>query len=133
MKTLQAVSPANEAGRRRALERFGYSDAPAQPAAAALEHEWALLAPGFAPWLAGSTLAGLSAEQRALAAERVRQRRELDALMRDCDQAHAQIAAGGARPELVEAYATARDRFEEAVEAFAESAEAMAARFRAAT
>ena len=125
-------APANEAGRRKALERFGYADTPSGGGGGSIDsdREWALLVPSVAPWLGGRRLADLPASHRDLAMQRVLQRRELDELMRDCDLAHARIASGGARTDLVEAYATARDRFEDAVESFAASAESLAARLR---
>lgn len=46
----------------------------------------------------------------------VQQRASLDALVENCDLVHARIAGEGASPELVELYARARDRYEEAVE-----------------
>ena len=116
---------ANEAGRQKALERFGYAERVA-------DKEWSLLAPGIAPWLAGVRLCDLTDEQRGLALERVRQRRELDELMRACDLAHSRIGGGGAAQPLVDVYVAARDRFEDAVESFAASAEALAHRFKTA-
>jgi hypothetical protein len=115
--------PANEAGRHKALERFGYAEQVA-------DKEWSLLAPGIAPWLAGVRLCDLTDEQRSLALERVRERRELDELMRACDLAHSRIGAGGAGQQLVAVYVAARDRFEDAVESFVASAEALADRFK---
>jgi hypothetical protein len=110
---------ANEIGRRDALKRFGYGQAATTVSGEALEREWALLAPDF---LAQALVMPLSAMQpalRRLAEEHVRRRRVVDQLMQVCDVAHARIAGAGARPDLVEAYAVARDEFEEAVEYFA--------------
>lgn len=130
MSSFELRSTSNESGRRKALRRFGYAEMPAGDAAGEFEREWMLLAPGIAPWLASVPFTELTASQRGLAIERVRKRRELDELMRACDVAHAQIAACGARPDLVETYASVRDRFEEAVEAFTATAETLAVRFR---
>ena len=130
MSAFDSQSPSNESGRRMALRRFGYAEVPADDAAGEFEREWVLLAPGVAPWLASVPFTELTPSQRDLAIERVRKRRELDELMRACDVAHAQIAACGARPDLVETYASVRDRFEEAVEAFTTTVETLAVRFR---
>ena len=68
----------NEAGRRQALKRFGYADVPPADDETGLEHEWRLLAPGIDPALAGVPLSRFEPAKRALAIDRVRQRRELD-------------------------------------------------------
>ncbi|WP_371435586.1 hypothetical protein [Polaromonas sp.] len=128
MKTRLSLS--NEAGRRQALKRFGYAEAPPADDAIDLEHEWRLLAPGIDPALADVPLNRLEPAKQALAIDRVRQRRELDRMMEACDQAHASIAEGGAGPDLVEAYTRLRDRFEDAVEAFMASGETLATRLR---
>jgi hypothetical protein len=130
MKSFSSRTSSNEAGRRTALRRFGYEEVQAGDATEELAREWALLAPGIGSWLATIPLSELSSAQRELAIDRVRKRRELDELMRACDHAHSQIAACGARPDLVENYASVRDRFEEAVEAFTTAAEMLAVRFR---
>lgn len=130
MSSFEPQLSSNESGRRKALRRFGYEDVPAGDASGEFEREWMLLAPGIAPWLASVPFTELTPLQRSLAIERVRERRELDELMRACDRAHARIAACGARPDLVESYASVRDRFEEAVEAFTATAETLASRFR---
>jgi hypothetical protein len=130
MTTVGSNVAANESGRREALRRFGYSETPARDPGEEYAREWALLAPGIAPWLAEVPLGALTEAQRDLAVDRVLQRRNLDELMRACDLAHARIAACGATAELVEAYASVRDRFEEAVEKFTATTETLAARFR---
>lgn len=117
---------ANEIGRRDALKRFGYGQAEAQAPGEALEREWALLLTDFLPGEPALPLSAMSPELRHLAEEHVRQRREVDQLMHVCDQAHSRIAAAGTRPDLVEAYAVARDQFEEAVERFAAHRDALA-------
>lgn len=111
---------ANEIGRRNALKRFGYGQVEAKASGEALEREWALLLPDFSlPQAPTLPLSAMSPPLRQLAEEHVRQRRAVDQLMHVCDQAHARIAASGAQPQLVEAYAVVRDQFEEAVEHFA--------------
>ena len=130
MSAIESQMPSSESGRRKSLRRFGYAEIPASDATEELEREWMLLAPGVAPWLATVPFAKLTPTQRELAIDRVRKRRELDELMRACDPAPSRIASFGARPELVETYASVRDRFEEAVEAFTAAADTLAARFR---
>lgn len=127
MQNLSPSLTANEIGRRNALKRFGYGSLEATVSAEALETEWALLLSDFQ--LAGRStppLSGMSPALRTLADEHVGQRRAVDQLMLLCDQAHARIAASGAHPDLVEAYAVVRDRFEEAVEEFAAHREVLA-------
>lgn len=116
--TLSSLT-ANEIGRRNALERFGYGQVDAEASGEGLEREWAMLLPDFLPQAPALPLSAMSPPLRQLAEEHVRQRRAVDQLMHVCDQAHARIAAAGAQPQLVEAYAVVRDQFEEAVEQFA--------------
>ena len=65
MKTRLSLS--NEAGRRQALKRFGYAEAPPADDAIDLEHEWRLLAPGIDPALADVPLNRLEPAKQALA------------------------------------------------------------------
>lgn len=112
---------ANEAGRRKALERFGYANQPPQISQQELEREWSLLLPDFR-MQGGAQMGALSAlgeTQRALALEHVLQRRALDRLMNACDAAHQRLAAGGMAQDLLDAYGAVRDEFEQAVEMFA--------------
>ena len=64
MKTRLSLS--NEAGRRQALKRFGYAEAPPADDAIDLEHEWRLLAPGIDPALADVPLNRLEPAKQAL-------------------------------------------------------------------
>lgn len=121
---------ANEIGRRRALARFGL-DLPAASPAPATSREWAKLVPDFAVSRDIGTLEKLPPALRLMAEEHVLQRREVDRLMLECDAMHARIAAEGAVPELVEAYAKVRDEFEDAVERFAAHREELARRLNA--
>jgi len=118
---MQSGALANEAGRRKALERFGYASLEQQISEQQLEREWSLLLPDFLADvgdLQSPAWRALTASQRLLAMEHVLQRRALDGMMNACDAAHQNIAAGGMKPELLEAYAIVRDQFEEAVDAF---------------
>lgn len=108
----------NAPGRKQALKRFGYQASPPGDRLEDMAHEWDLLAPGIHPALADIPLGQLSESKLALAVQRVRDRRQLDRMMEECDRAHARIAEGGAGPDLVEAYTILRDRFEDAVEEF---------------
>ncbi len=114
-----AIPSENETRRQVALEKFGYQQAGASTSDEELQREWALLLQDF-PVEArqGGELADLAPDVRDLAAEHVRQRRETDRLFLECERAHLRIAAEGARPDLVEAYAVVRDGFEQAVEDF---------------
>jgi hypothetical protein len=118
---------ANEIGRRKALERFGYGQLDARISEDELEREWALLLPDFSiPKARMVQLRAMAPGLRALAQDHVQQRRAVDRLMLECDEAHKRIADAGAQPELVEAYTQVRDHFEEAVENFAAHRETLA-------
>jgi hypothetical protein len=116
---------ANEAARFDALKKFGYSDKEYDSKDVAIEEEWCLLAQGIYPssGYIHSPIDSMQTWIKDLVIERVRQRRELDELMRKCDAAHEGIFKSGPHPALVEAYTEARDRFENAVENFITSGE----------
>jgi hypothetical protein len=80
--------------------------------------EWARIEGDFQPSqrqrLRDTLFAGGAPDARL--ARYVQQRASLDALVENCDRVHARIAAVGTSPELVELYAQARDRYEDAVE-----------------
>ncbi|TAJ74067.1 MAG: hypothetical protein EPO51_02925 [Phenylobacterium sp.] len=110
---------ANEEGRRGVLRRFGYqaSDKPApiaDPQAA-----WDLLRADFASREEGPLpLDQLHPDVRESALAYIEQRARLDRLMDACDAAHLRILEEGPQPALVEAYASDRDAYEDAVEDF---------------
>ena len=126
---------ANEAGRFDALKKFGYSDKKYDSKDVAIEEEWRLLAQGIYPYSGyiHSPMDSMQPWIKDLVVERVRQRRELDGLMHECDTAHESICKSGTHPALVEAYTEARDHFENAVENFITSGEALAVRLSSAT
>ena len=113
-----SLPAANEQGRRAALARFGYR----LIAPPGTEHSaiWARLRSDFAVPLPMQIAAfvNLTDEVRARAIAYCDHRTNLDGLMDACDTIHLQILSGGPRPDLVEIYADARDRYEDAVETF---------------
>lgn len=112
---MQTVRSANEGGRRQLLKRFGYG---LGDAAAKAEAGWTLLHADFAPGVPIPALSAMDPRTRLLVEGYLDRRARLDVLMDSCDAAHLRILQEGARPTLVEAYAGARDAYEDAVEDF---------------
>jgi hypothetical protein len=116
---MRADPIANEEGRRGLLQRFGYADPDGEGADPELRSQWDLLRADFNSGLkAVPAFDQLPPEARARAEAYLRQRHRLDRLMDGCDAAHLLILREGPHPELVEAYAVARDTYEDAVEEF---------------
>jgi hypothetical protein len=112
---------ANEQGRRGVLRRFGYGASDLQASEGELRSQWDLLRADFnTASKAVPALDQLPPEARARAEAYLRQRHRLDGLMDGCDAAHLRILREGPQPDLVEAYAAARDSYEDAVEEFGE-------------
>ncbi len=110
---------ANEEGRREILRRFGYQSNDEPAPAAAPEAAWDLLRADFASrGEAPPPLDQLPADVREPALAYVEQRARLDRLMDACDATHLRILQEGPEPALVEAYASDRDTYEDAVEDF---------------
>lgn len=111
---------ANEIGRRSELARFGYRSDKKNDAIDAAE--WMILRADFQTIERPVVPAWSALPENLLSMARVYigQRRKLDQLMDQCDAAHAKIISHGANAALVEAYATERDKYEDAVEAFGE-------------
>lgn len=105
----------DEAARRQNLARFGYKQPGFGRAAIDLDLAWPVLRRDF---VAAPELVQLAPAARELLQRYADQRAEIDGLLETCDAAHAEILQHGARPDLVEVYAEARDAYEDAVEAF---------------
>jgi len=112
------TQPRNEEGRRRDLRRFGYRklDGNTDDISAV----WKILRCDFLnPW-DQSEFSDLPEAARAAVKAYCGQRSKLDALLDRCDEIHLEFVKKGHDASRVEAYALARDAFEDAVELFGE-------------
>jgi len=118
---MRPAPKANEEGRRLSLQRFGYQAPNGRDQADPRRQAWARLKSDFTTPGKGPVpdYDALDARIQFRVEGYIEQRVRLDRLMDACDAAHLRILKEGPLPLLVEAYAAARDAYEEAVEDFA--------------
>ncbi len=107
-----------EARVNRELKRFGYRSGRTAGETIEPAREWDALQSDFRTPSRRSLppLLALEPEVVGLIKLYIVQRNTADLMMDDCNRIHQKIAESGADPQIVEAYAQARDAFEEAVD-----------------
>lgn len=118
---MRSAPKANEEGRRLSLQRFGYQAPNGRDHTEPRAQAWARLKSDFTTPGQGQLpeYDALDPRIQFRVEGYIEQRARLDRLMDACDAAHLRILRDGPLPDLVEAYAAARDAYEEAVEDFA--------------
>lgn len=107
----------NEQGRRRELRKFGYR---AGGSDSDYSKVWRQLRGDIPARWSRVEFSALAGDVRVAAMRYCAHRATLDDLIDRCDEIHLEIFRNGPDPARVEAYAEARDRYEEAVEHFGE-------------